>query len=135
MRKELLRFLLVGFTTVAIDFASYRLLATAGLDTALAKGIGFIAGTVFAYLANRLWTFGASGSHPAPGSIWRFALLYATTLVLNVGVNAVLLHAVGRLPYGLQAAFVVATGMSAAANFVGMKYFVFVRRAHTLQQP
>jgi putative flippase GtrA len=122
LRGELGRFLIVGGTTVAIDLASYRLLLWIGLAVALAKGLGFIAGTIFAYHANRLWTFAAEGGR------WRFAgflALYAITLGVNVGVNsgALLLLGVGEL--ALAIAFLAATGASATLNFLGMKFLVF----------
>lgn len=124
MRKELARFLVVGLTTVAIDFLVYRLLVVLNLDTASAKATGFIAGTVFAYFANRLWTFGAKDT-PVSGSVLRFALLYSSTLACNVGVNAAMLDLLQGWPYVFQSAFVVATGVSATLNFFGMKYLVF----------
>ncbi len=127
MRAELIRFLVVGFTTVAIDYLCYRLLAAIGWDYSVSKAVSFVAGTVFAYFANRLWTFHDPRSRHAPGSVWRFALLYSSTLLINVAVNAALLVLLRPITHGLQAAFIVATGVSAALNFVGMKYFVFAR--------
>ena len=59
IRRELAIFLVVGTLTVVIDFLTYRGLIWAqllGVDSA--KGIGFLTGTVFAYFANRFWTFG-----------------------------------------------------------------------------
>jgi len=128
VRKELLRFLFVGFTTVAIDFLTYRLLVAIDLNYSLAKGIGFIVGTVFAYFSNKLWTFSRPDLKAAPGSALRFAMLYGTTLFCNVMVNATLLATFRHLAYVFQGAFVVATGVSATLNFLGMKYFVFAQR-------
>jgi putative flippase GtrA len=125
MRKELARFLVVGFTTVAIDYLVYRLPAGFGITPAPAKAAGFIAGTIFAYFANRLWTFGGQGTRPAPGSVLRFVALYAATLLCNVAVNDLLLMSFRGYPYIFQGAFVVATAVSASLNFLGMKFFVF----------
>jgi putative flippase GtrA len=123
MRKEVLRFLVVGFTTVAIDYLTYRGLVAIGAAYAPAKATSFIAGTVFAYFANRFWTFGGQGT--SPGSVPRFAILYATTLLCNVAVNSSLLSIFPSQPFAIQGAFVVATGVSATLNFLGMKYLVF----------
>jgi putative flippase GtrA len=125
MRKEVLRFLVVGFTTVAIDYLTYRVLVTLGAAYSPAKATSFIVGTVFAYFANRFWTFGGHGTSPARGSVPRFAILYATTLLCNVAVNSVLLSVFSGYPFAIQGAFVVATGVSATLNFLGMKYLVF----------
>lgn len=135
MRKEVLRFLVVGFTTVAIDYLTYRLLVRLGADYAPGKATSFIVGTVFAYFANRFWTFGGHGTTPAPGSVPRFAILYGTTLLCNVAVNSVVLHVLAGFPFALQGAFLVATGVSATLNFLGMKYLVFKPHATGPQNP
>jgi putative flippase GtrA len=90
IKRELAIFLIVGTLTVMIDFLTYRGLVWAqllGVDSA--KGLGFLTGTVFAYFANRFWTFGHK-TH-AVGSAWRFIILYSLTLATNVLVNAFLM--------------------------------------------
>ncbi len=121
-RGEVGRFLVVGATTVAIDLASYRLLMWVGLAVALAKGLGFIAGTVFAYHANRLWTFAAQGGRRR---FVRFCALYAATLAVNVAINSAALFLLGLGEPALAMAFLAATGASATLNFLGMKFLVF----------
>lgn len=124
IRRELAVFLVVGSLTVLVDFTTYRgLVAWVGLNVDAAKGLGFLAGTVFAYFANRHWTF---GQHAAPvGSAWRFVLLYAATLAANVGLNAAVLAVLAGSAGAVQWAFLMATGVSATLNFLGMKFFVF----------
>ncbi|WP_153098978.1 GtrA family protein [Paraburkholderia hayleyella] len=127
IKRELGIFLVVGTLTVLVDFLSYRGLVHFGFfNVDFAKGIGFLTGTAFAYFANRLWTFGHK-TH-VPGTAWRFMLLYAATLAANVGVNAAVLHLAVSFTFALQLAFLVATGVSAVLNFLGMKWFVF--RSH-----
>lgn len=122
IRRELSLFLMVGSLTVLIDYLTYRSLTwVLGVDAA--KGVSFITGTVFAYFANRFWTFGHT--QHAAGSAWRFAVLYAVTLSTNVGINALALNALIFLPGAVQFAFLIATAVSATLNFVGMKSFVF----------
>jgi len=128
IRRELLIFLIVGSLTVLVDFASYRGLIWFGtLNIDVAKAIGFLAGTVFAYFANRFWTFGHKAH--APGSAWRFGLLYASTLGANVLVNALALRLLASFAAALQVAFLLATAVSAILNFLGMKVFVFRSQA------
>lgn len=125
IRRQLGIFLLVGFSTVAVDFVVYHALL-ALLTLNVAKSLGFIAGTIFAYFANRRWTFKqqALSHRQSP----RFALLYGFTLLCNVMVNEYL---VWILSWTLSSrvatsiAFCCATGVSAVMNFVGMKYWVF----------
>ena len=128
-RGQLARFLVIGVLTVVVDFTTYRLLLAAGVPVGWAKAIGFVTGTVFAYFANRRWTF--EGARPRSGSALRFALLYACTLAINVGINAWILRlALAAVPptVAVSIAFVAATGVSAVLNFVGMKFFVFEPR-------
>ena len=127
IRRELAVFLVAGTLTVLLDFAVYRgLLAWGAADVEVAKGMGFLAGTMFAYFANRHWTFGHTADQR--GSAWRFAGLYATTLAVNVVVNAGFLAALAPSSLNevaVSVAFVLATGVSAALNFLGLKFFVF----------
>lgn len=128
IRRELGIFLIVGSLTVLVDFAIYRtLLWSAALNINvnidIAKATGFIAGTLLAYFANRFWTFGHKS--PAAGSAWRFVVLYASTLAANVVINSLALNLFSDSTAAIQLAFLVATGVSASLNFVGMKVFVF----------
>lgn len=125
IRHEILRFLLVGGTTVLIDFVVYRTTMVAGLAPSLAKGLGFLTGTVFAYVANRIWTFDAADQGVSRAQILCFSAVYGGSLVANVAVNGVILMLAGRNETALAVAFVLATGVSATLNFLGMKLFVF----------
>ncbi|MCI9875261.1 MULTISPECIES: GtrA family protein [Pseudomonas] len=129
--RELKAFLIVGILTVLIDFLTYRAIVwTAWLDIDMAKAAGFLAGTVFAYFANKKWTF--DQREHAPGSAWRFIPLYAITLGANVWVNSMCLSLLHSLPGSIQMSFLFATAMSAALNFLGMKLYVF--KAHTTKE-
>lgn len=124
IRRQLLTFLVIGSLTVALDFLCYRALMTwGGTPAGAAKAAGFLTGTVFAYFANRAFTFG-SHRHAA-GSAWRFGMLYALSLGANVAVNALCLAALQLFAGAVAVAFLAATGVSTCLNFLGMKYFVF----------
>ncbi|MGI4857952.1 MAG: GtrA family protein [Janthinobacterium lividum] len=128
LKRELVIFLIVGVLSVIVDFSVYHALLRLGFTTtAVSKAISFIAGAMFAYLANRAWTFGHTPT--LPGSIGRFALVYATSLAVNVLVNASILRIFAGVAGKVQIAFLVATGASAFLNFIGMKLFVFRQRA------
>ena len=123
LTRQLQRFLIVGFTTVGIDFAVYRFLVFMDAPTEVAKGIGFTTGTIFAYFANRLWTFdGAKGGRTV---FAMFVGLYLSTLIINVGVNSGVIAFLGEEELFLTLAFLTATGASATLNFIGMRLIVF----------
>lgn len=128
IKREFGIFLIVGSLTVLVDFAVYRGLLWLDVTSIdLAKGVSFLAGTVFAYFANRFWTFGHQSI--AAGSVGRFAALYLSTLIANIAVNALALKVLIDVPSSLQWAFLLATGVSAILNFLGMKFFVFHSQA------
>jgi len=115
--------LIVGFTTVAIDFGVYQLLLMLDVPTPVAKGVSFVTGTIFAYVANRLWTFDrAEGGVSVFGL---FVVLYVVTLTINVAVNSVIISLFDDGELGRSIGFLAATGASATLNFVGMKTIVF----------
>ncbi|WP_255594672.1 GtrA family protein [Acidovorax sp. sif1233] len=132
LRRELTIFLVVGVTTVILDFLTYRSIVALELTRVeMAKTIGFLAGTLFAYFANRIWTFGHKPK--VSGTMWRFAMLYAGTLLANVVVNSLMLKFFRANTFVINIAFIVATGFSACLNFLGMKFFVF--RSRTAGRP
>jgi putative flippase GtrA len=123
--RSMLRFLLVGGIAVLVDASCYWLLLRAGVDVDVAKALGFVLGAVFAYVANWRFTFGARRSR---WSEVLFVLVYAVALLLNVAVNAAVRNYLGNGPASSTAAFLMATAVSAAWNFVGMSLFVFGRK-------
>jgi putative flippase GtrA len=138
IKRELRIFIIVGLMTVAIDFAFYRsllhlpLFGTENLN--LAKGISFISGTLFAYIANRFWTFNQQPI--CSGSFSRFIAVYVLGLAANIAVNYLAITYLnvffGTSEYNIILAFLLATSISASLNFIGMKYFVFTEhRGHT----
>lgn len=127
IKRELTVFLVVGSLAVLIDFLTYSgLILIQAVSIDMAKASGFIVGTIFAYFANRFWTFGHVPQQP--GSSWRFGILYLMTLGANVLVNAFVLKLLAEARAAVQLAFLVATGLSASLNFLGMKWFVFGSR-------
>lgn len=119
LRRQLSRFLVVGSTTVLIDFLVYALLIMF-IPVAVSKTVSFLTGTLFAYFANKLWTFEKKERDHV--EMLSFLILYGTTLVINVGVNQLTLWI---LPDWIGLAFLAATGTSTILNFIGQKWWVF----------
>lgn len=131
IKRELAIFLIVGLLTVAIDFLLYRgilYIKPFGFENInIAKGFSFIGGTIFAYFANRFWTFNQQSTRA--GSVVRFIAVYILGLIANIIVNHLCItwfKAFFNLAeLSIILAFVLATGVSATLNFIGMKFFVF----------
>ncbi|MGY1811020.1 GtrA family protein [Blastococcus sp. SYSU D00669] len=128
---SLLRFLVVGGTAVLVDAAAYAAFVWAGTPVDPAKALGFAVGAVFAYVANWRFTFGARRSR---WSELLFVLVYAVALGLNVTANAAIRGWLGDDGTGTTLAFLGATALSAAWNFVGMSLFVFRRKEPVLER-
>lgn len=126
IKRQLKLFLLIGGATVLIDFLVYRVAIWLDwLTIDISKTIGFISGSIFAFIANKLWTF--EYERRQLQSAVRFALLYLITLLINVWVNSTMLMLLPSSTITVEASFLVATAVSAALNFVGMKWFVFIK--------
>lgn len=124
IKREIGIFLIVGAVTVLVDFSCYRYITWLAVTSAdVAKGFGFIVGTIFAYIANRYLTFAHKKSHDS--SLLRFVILYIVSLAVNVLVNSLALKFSSGALLVLQFPFLLATGISATINFIGMKLIVF----------
>lgn len=130
-KRELLRFLVSGFTAVAIDLGVYFLLVII-MNTNLAKGISFISGTFVAFILNKYWTFEVKERSYA--EIVKFIILYAITLSINIAVNKIVLNMALKMdldfgfriiPKAYIIAFLFATATSTILNFIGQKFWVF----------
>jgi putative flippase GtrA len=136
IKRELSIFLVVGLLAMAIDFAVYRALIFIRLldlnGVSFPKGVGFIVGTIFAYFANRFWTFNRQTI--GAGSVGRFILVYLLGLTANIAVNYLSISWLATLApisgHVLIIGFLLATGVSAVLNFIGMKFFVFTDSTH-----
>jgi putative flippase GtrA len=128
---SILRFLAVGGTTVLIDAIIYAVLAWLAVPLEIAKAMSFAVGAVFAYIANWRFTFGARRGR---WSEVLFVVVYGAALGINVAMNALARWVLGDSAAALAAAFVVATGVSALWNYVGMSLFVFRARPTVEEQ-
>ena len=124
IKKELSVFLIVGISTVVVDYIFYQGMVTLQYaSTDIAKTFSFIVGTLFAYGANRFWTF--SHKEIANNSVLKFLLLYSVSLSANVFINSQFLEFLGSFDYEVLISFFFATGVSSTLNFIGMKFIVF----------
>ena len=124
VRYEFIRFLLVGFTTVFIDLLFYVMfLNFFDLNSLLSKLFSFLIGTVFAYFANRSFTF--KYNNRGPSIFLNFVALYIFSLFFNVGINEIILNTYNSYFLIYPIAFIIASAASALLNYFSMKYIVF----------
>lgn len=137
LKKQLIKFTLIGMLAVLVDLACYYVLLNIlpenwplgfGLED-VAKAISFLCGMSVTYTLNKLWTWKAKSR--SKKRVLNFTILYTTSLFINVISNSKmldLLHEVDLLKplnYKYLIAFIFATGVSASLNFLGQKFWVF----------
>lgn len=120
LRSQLWRFLLVGGFSVLIDAAVYYALVHFKLtDAVMAKRISFAAGALWAFFANKFFTFNKVAFSKREPVF--FIMVYLIGWLLNSLVHDFILHA-SNLRW---LAFLAATGISTVTNFIGQKWLVF----------
>ncbi|MDV6012380.1 GtrA family protein [Haloechinothrix sp. LS1_15] len=123
---QLWRFGTIGVCCAILDFATYHGLRALGMDTGilidLARAISFVIGTTTAYLANKRFTFAATGGLKQLSS---FMLLYGTVFFVAVGVNRWMLQVLPVTPWQSSLAWLISQAMASAINFVMLKLVVF----------
>lgn len=125
--SALFRFILVGGFSAIVDLGSTLFLRFAfEMTDNWSKAIGFILGTLTAYLINRRWTFNAA---PSTRRFIITMLTYGLTFIVQVG-----LYRVG-IPwlegFNLNAfwvrvfSFIIAQGTATILNFLIQRFFIF----------
>lgn len=118
LKAEILRFVVVGAISTAINYALFLMLFMTGAGHLPAAAAGFLAGTLAGFHLNRSWTFG----HRSRGALGPYLLVYATSmgtglLALDWLVGTVGLHA--------PLANVLVIALTTCMNFAGARTLVF----------
>ena len=120
---ELIRYFIVGLSTIFVDFFIYKLLVNF-LIIDISKAVSFLTGSLWSYQLNRLWTF--KTGKPKLSQFIKYLVIHISSLFLNVLINSLLIkllpiNLIGRL----NIAFIFATFASAFNNFLLIKFFIF----------
>jgi putative flippase GtrA len=83
------RFCLVGVANSAVTFAVFTALCALGVPAPVASAVGFGAGAVNSFVANRRWTFADLAT--ADRAFWRFAAIQGLGALLSAAGVAGLL--------------------------------------------
>ena len=114
MRRQFLRFLIVGVSNTAITLLAYAGAIHVGVRYLPAGAVAYSLGGVNGFALNRRWTF----SHT--GRIWHAAVRYAAVTAIGIFLNLVLLRlavAIGvPRPAGEVAAVAPVTLLTFALN-------------------
>ncbi|MFD2090305.1 GtrA family protein [Blastococcus deserti] len=122
--QQLLRFTAVGVVGAVVDLSAYLSGLHLGLPTYAARALSFVCGTTTAYVLNRRWAFQVEGS---AGRAAGFALLYGTTFLVIIGVNAAALALLPEWWWTVTFAWALSQGLGTMVNFVMLRTVVFRR--------
>ena len=126
LKKQLKGYIISGVLATGTDFVIYSILSKWFLGYDTAKTISFFSGTIVAYLYNKYITF---GHHEKSFSeITKFLILYSLSMVCNVTINHIGILILDKLvvvKIAVFCAFILATLVSMAINFMGQKFWVF----------
>lgn len=139
--KQITKFIISGLLAVMVDFLVYFAVSQY-LEINLSKGISFCSGMLVTYNMNKYWTWRQTDTNNR--RLVLFTGLYLIAMAINIVVNH---YSLELLPDGeffssirdntgkitnlitikidKVAAFVIATGTSAAFTFVGQKFWLF----------
>lgn len=120
VRRQFLRYALIGLTSNGVLYAGYLGLTNIGMGHKTAMTLLFAAGTLQTYVFNRRWTFLYRGR--IPGSMLRYAATYAFGYLLNLSALHMLVDVWGLPHRVVQAVLIVVV---AVAIFSLQKYWVF----------
>ncbi|MSS64509.1 GtrA family protein [Velocimicrobium porci] len=121
-KKELLKFLIGGGSAVVVDYISYNVFLLTGWNVSMAKAVSYVCGAIVGFIINKLWTF--ESKEFSKTEIVRYIILYAVSACINAGVNKLVIIVLNMKIL----AFLCATGISTVLNFLGQKFFVFVKK-------
>ncbi|MDO4914751.1 GtrA family protein [Corynebacterium sp.] len=124
---HLYKFVIAGGISAVVDYGLTMIIQHAfGQSYPLAKAIGFIFGTITAYIINRRWTFEAEPSTKKfLQTMSLYALMFAVQWGLAVSVNHLLLNAGASAFIAGTVGYVIGQGVATAVNFVVQRWVIF----------
>lgn len=127
LKQQLIPFLVIGIGCAVIDFGITNTLDQAlDVQRDLAKAVGWVFGTISAYVLNSKFAFNAKIDAKKAGAVF---ILYATTFAVQMLLWRVTDEPLSSI--GLQdswknaVSFVIAQGVATTTNFLLQRYWIF----------
>ena len=129
IRRQFLRFSLIGCAGFIVDVASLYLLRELGLDLYSARLLSFTLAVTFTWIGNRHYTFGVQSGRrdTLPGEWFRYFLSMSFGGLLNYGVYAVLITGLALAREHPWLAVAAGTGAGLVLNFVLARRLLYQR--------
>ena len=124
---HLYKFVIAGGISAVVDYGLTMIIQHACSQSyPLAKAIGFVFGTLTAYIINRRWTFEAEASAKKFfQTMALYALMFAVQWGLAVSAHRLLLDAGTSDVIAGTVGYVIGQGVATAVNFVVQRWIIF----------
>ncbi|MDK8506874.1 MULTISPECIES: GtrA family protein [Corynebacterium] len=128
LKVQMMRFIISGVIAAVVDFGlTFIMLNAFGATNFWGKTVGWVFGTITAYIINSRWTFKSKSSAK---KVLAVAVLYLITYATQVGIfNVLQPWLVESWDWNAQwaqfGAFVVAQGVATVINFIIQRVFIF----------
>ncbi|CAM4213308.1 MULTISPECIES: GtrA family protein [Corynebacterium] len=133
--KQLVPFVIIGIGCAVIDFGITYPLELVGTQRDLAKAVGWVFGTLIAYLLNSKFAFQAEVNAKKAGAVF---VLYAVTFVVQILLYRWTegpLISMGLVnPWKDGVSFVIAQGVATVTNFVLQRRVIFREETKIIAQ-
>lgn len=134
LKRQLVPFLLVGVGCAFIDFGiTYSLNEFMGVQRDFSKAVGWVFGTLAAYVLNSRFSFNAKINAKKAGAVF---VLYAVTFAVQMVLWRVTdspLTSLGLVnPWKDVVSFVVAQGVATVTNFELQRHLIFRESKKTM---
>lgn len=127
LKQQLVPFLLIGVGCAVIDFGiTHSLIEFMGMQRDFAKAVGWVFGTVAAYVLNSKFSFQSKINAKKAGAVF---VLYAVTFAVQMVLWRVTdspLTSLGLVnPWKNVVSFVIAQGVATVTNFELQRHWIF----------
>ena len=121
VRRQFVRFLIVGIANTLITFLVYRLLLLVDVSYLLAAPVAWGVGALNGYVFNSRWTFGARDTT-------RARLLYVLVTAGGAGASTLLVWLFAAAGLGKVEAFIATIPLVTISTFVANRIWTFSER-------
>jgi putative flippase GtrA len=115
--SRVVKFAVTGIAGTILDFLAFNVVLVLTGHPVLARGIGYVFGTIWAFFVNRSWVF---KSQNGISSLIPFLALYGSSGFVAVTIQSVLNESLG-----VFIAYLFSLVVASVMNFVGMRFLVF----------
>ncbi len=134
LKQQLIPFLVIGVGCAVIDFGiTHSLIEFMGVQRDLAKAVGWVFGTLAAYVLNSKFSFDAKINAKKAGAVFvLYAVTFAVQMVLWRITDSPLTNLGLVNPWKNLVSFVIAQGVATVTNFELQRHLIFREAKKTM---